>query len=60
LKKYRSKIVRVIATFITQDIIDKIIQTKYKFAIIVNKDNINNKFVIFISKSYKNAIQNFS
>ena len=32
-------------------------QTKYKFAIVVNKDNINNRLVIFILKSYKNAIQ---
>ena len=30
---------------------------EYKFATIIDKNNINNKFVIFILESYKNAIQ---
>ena len=57
MKEYCSKIVRVIITFITQDIIDKNISTKHKFAIVVNKNNTNNELVIFVLESYKNAIQ---
>ena len=40
-----------------QNIINKTMSTKYKFVAIIDKNNINEKLIIFVSKNYKNTIQ---
>lgn len=49
IKEHRYKIIRIIIVFITQDIIDQTIITKYDFVIINNK--IFDKLVIFVFKT---------
>lgn len=51
LKKHRSKIVRVITVFTIQDIINKLIFSKYNFVIIDKKDCIADKLFIFVLKT---------